>query len=160
MTKKLFRIATITYIITLGAVLGAGLFAGAVVAPTIFHSELLLGGELLSNFQEGLIMTVNFQKLGFVVNFMIFFILFYEATKWKAFESDRWTLISAFLVVATGLMFTSYYIPDIIEMQLAGETMTQSDAFLNTHKGSEINFKIFSFAILALLILNLKKALR
>ncbi|NEW61330.1 DUF4149 domain-containing protein [Sulfurovum sp. bin170] len=160
MTKKIFRIATITYIITLGAVLGAGLFAGIVVAPTIFHSESLLGGELLSNFQEGLIMTVNFQKLGFLVNFTVFFILIYEATKWKAFESDRWTLISAFLVIATGLLFTSYYIPDIIEMQLAGEAMTQSDAFLNTHKGSEINFKIFAFATLALLILNLKKALR
>ena len=56
--------------------------------------------------------------------------------------------------------FTSYYIPDILEMQRAGEAMTQSDAFLNTHKGSEINFKIFAFSTLALLILNLKKALR
>jgi hypothetical protein len=160
MTKKLFRSMTIIYIITLGAILGASLYAGAVVAPTIFHSESLLGGEIISNFQEGLIMTVNFEKLGFVVNFMIFFILFYEATKWKSFENDKWTILSAFLVVATGLLFTSYYIPDIIEMQLAGEAMTQSDAFLNTHKGSEINFKIFAFALLALLIFNLKKALR
>lgn len=151
---------TMAYIITLGAVLGAGLFAGIVVAPTIFHTESLFGGELLSNFQEGLIMTVNFEKLGLAVNFMIFFIFFYEATKWKSFENDNWTLLSAFLVIATGLLFTSYYIPDIVEMQLAGEAMTQSDAFINTHKGSEINFKIFAFALLALLIFNLKKALR
>lgn len=151
---------TMVYIISLGAVLGAGLYAGIVVAPTIFHSELYLGGEIISNFQEGLIMTVNFEKLGYAVNFIIFFILFYEATKWKNFENDRWTLLSAFIVVATGLLFTSYYIPDIIEMQIGGEVMTQSEAFLNTHKGSEINFKIFSFALLALLILNLKKALR
>jgi len=45
-------------------------------------------------------------------------------------------------------------------MQSIGEVMTQSDAFINTHKGSELNFKIFAFASLALLILNLKKALK
>ena len=105
-------------------------------------------------------MTINFQRLGFAVNFMVFFILFYEATKWKNFELDRWTMVSAFFVVATGLLFTSYYIPDIVEMQLAGEAMTKSDAFVNTHKGSELNFKLFSFALLSLLVLNLKKALR
>ncbi len=160
MVKKIFKVMTIIYIIMLGAILGASIYAGAVVAPTIFHSELFLGGEIISNFQEGLIMTVNFEKLGFVINFMVFFVLFYEATKWKNFELDRWTLISAFVVVATGLLFTSYYIPDIIEMQLGGEVMTKSDAFINTHIGSEINFKIFSFALLSLLVLNLKKALR
>ncbi len=91
---------------------------------------------------------------------MVFFILFYEATKWKNFELDRLTVISAFIVVSTGLLFTSYYIPDIIEMQLGGEVVTKSEQFINTHKGSEINFKIFSLSLLSLLILNLKKALR
>ena len=57
-------------------------------------------------------------------------------------------------------MFTSYYIPDILEMQAMGEAKTLSSAFVNTHLGSEINFKIFAFSTLALLILNLKKALR
>ncbi|HHB93921.1 MAG TPA: DUF4149 domain-containing protein, partial [Campylobacterales bacterium] len=69
MKKKIFRVMTMAYIVTLGAILGASIYAGAVVAPTTFHSELLLGKELLSNFQEGLIMTVNFQKLGYAVNF-------------------------------------------------------------------------------------------
>ena len=160
MTKKIFKIVTIAYIITLGVVLGAGLYAGIVVAPTLFNSELLLGSELLSNYQEGILMTQNFLKLAYMVNFMVFFVLVYEAIKWKSFESDKFTLIATFLVVATGLLFTSYYVPDILKMQLAGEAMTQSEAFKNTHIGSEIDFKIFTFATLALLILNLKKALR
>lgn len=151
---------TIAYIITLGVVLGAGLYAGIVVAPTLFNSEVLLGSELLSNYQEGILMTQNFLKLAYMVNFMIFFVLVYEMIKWKSFESDKFTLIATFLVVATGLLFTSYYVPDIVEMQLAGEAMTQSEAFQNTHVGSEIDFKIFTFATLALLILNLRKALR
>ena len=160
MTKKIFKIVTIAYIITLGVVLGAGLYAGIVVAPTLFNSELLLGSELLSNYQEGILMTQNFLKLAYMVNFMVFFVLVYEAIKWKSFESDKFTLIATFLVVATGLLFTSYYVPDILKMQLAGEAMTQSEAFKNTHIGSEIDFKIFTFATLALLILNIKKALR
>lgn len=160
MTKKIFRIVTIAYIITLGIVLGAGLYAGIVVAPTIFNSEILLGSEILSNYQEGLLMTQNFERLAYMVNFMVVFVVLYEATKWKNFESDRWTLMVSFLVIASGVLFTSYYVPDIVAMQEAGETMTQSEAFKNMHIGSEIDFKIFTFSTLALLIFNLKKALR
>jgi hypothetical protein len=160
MTKKIFRIMTMSYIILLGAIFGASIYAGAVVAPTTFHSETLLGTELLSNFQEGLIMTVNFQKLGYAVNFMVFSVLIYEAIKWKNFESDRWVLIASFLVVSSGLLFSSFYIPDIIDMQLQGDIVTESEKFKNVHFASELDFKLFSFATLALLILNLKKVLR
>jgi len=160
MTKKLFRIFTMTYIIILGIVLGAGLLAGAIVAPTIFHSELLLGSELLSKFQEGLLMTQVFERLAYAVNFLVVIVILYEVIKYKAFESNRWSLLTTFLVAGTGLMFTSYYIPDILAMQAMGEAKTLSSAFINTHLGSEINFKIFIFSGLALLILNLNKALR
>ena len=160
MTKKLFKIMTITYLIMLGALFGASIYAGAVVAPTIFHSEQFFGGEILSQFQEGLLMTSNFEKLGTMVTIGVFFALFYEATKWKSFESDRWTLISLFFFVASGLLFSGYYIPDIIEMQRQGEAMTQSQTFKNVHFASELDFKLFAFSALALLILNLKKALR
>lgn len=160
MTKKIFRVMTMAYIIGLGAILGASIYAGAVVAPNIFHSEIFLGREILSRFQEGLIMTDNFQKLGYFVNFMVFFVLFYEAIKWKNFESDRWSLISSFLFISSGLLFSSFYIPSIIDMQQKGESVTSSKIFENIHFASELDFKIFAFATLALLILNLKKALR
>jgi len=160
MTKKIFKIMTIAYIVLLGATFGASIYAGAVVAPTIFHSESFFGGEIISNFQEGLLMTSNFDKLGSFVTIMVFFALVYEATKWKSFESDRWTLLSLFLFVASGLLFSGFYIPDIIEMQLQGEVVTQSEKFKNVHLASEIDFKLFALSTLSLLILNLKKALR
>jgi len=62
--------------------------------------------------------------------------------------------------LATGLLFSQYYIPDIIAMQQAGEAMTQSEAFINTHKGSEINSKIFALALLVLIVQNMRKACR
>ena len=156
--KNKFRIATILYIILLGTLLGAGLFAGIVVAPTTFHTEIWLGGDILSQYQEGLIMTQNFLKLSYLVTFSIIIIFLYEGYKYKKFERDKITQVSTFFALATGLLFSQYYIPDIINMQLAGEAMTQSDAFINTHKGSEINFKIFSLAILVLLVRNMQKA--
>ena len=160
MIKKYFRIFTIIFIITLGTVLGASVLAGAVVAPTIFHSELFLGSELLSRFQEGLLMTHIFEILGYAVNFLIILTILYEVIKFKSFESTKWSLGLSFLVVASGLLFSSYYIPQIVEMQLAGEAMTSSHIFENVHKASELDFKLFSFATLGLLILTLKKALR
>ncbi len=160
MTKKIFKVMTIGYIVMLGAVFGATIYAGAVVAPTIFHSETFFGGEIISNFQEGLLMTSNFDKLGTFVTIVVFFALFYEATKWKSFESDRWTLISLFFFASSGLLFSGFYIPDIISMQLQGEVVTQSEKFKNVHFASELDFKLFAFSALSLLILNLKKALR
>ncbi|CAA6801507.1 MAG: Membrane protein [uncultured Sulfurovum sp.] len=160
MLKKYFRIFTIIFIITLGMTLGAGLFAGIVVAPTIFNSEVLLGSELLTRFQEGLLMTQVFERLAYLVNIAVVFVVLYEVIKYKAFESTRWSLLFSFLVVATGLLFTSYYIPQILEMQSLGEAATLGEKFENIHKGSELNFKFFAFSILGLFILTLKKVLR
>ncbi len=160
MIQKTFRIFTIIFIITLGVTLGAGLLAGVVVAPTIFHSEVLLGSELLTRFQEGLLMTQVFERLAYLVNLLVVMAILYEVIKFKSFENTKWSMIFTFLVVASGLLFTSYYIPQILEMQSLGEVVTQSDKFENVHKGSELNFKLFAFSTLSLLILTLKKALR
>ena len=156
--NKYFRITTIAYLILLGATLGAGLFAGIVVAPVIFHTETWLGSEVLSHYQEGLIMTENFVRLSYLVNAVLVAVALYEGYKYKKFERDTITQIATFFVIATGLLFSQYYIPDILTMQMAGEAMTQSEAFINTHKGSEINFKIFSVALLVLMVRNMQKA--
>jgi len=156
--KKYFRITTIAYLILLGITLGAGLFAGAVVAPVTFHTENWLSGAVLSHYQEGLIMTQNFVRLSYLVTTTVIAVVLYEGYKYKKFERDTVTQITTFFVIATGLMFGHYYLPDILTMQLAGEEMTKSAAFISTHKGSEINFKIFSLALLVLIIQNMRKA--
>ena len=156
--KKNFRIATMVYLILLTATLGAGLYAGIVVAPVTFHTEQWLGSEVLSHFQEGLIMTQNFVKLSYLVDVTVVAVALYEGYKYKKFERDTITQVATFFVIATGLMFGHYYLHDILTMQMAGEEMTKSAAFINTHKGSEINFKIFSLALLVLIVRNMQKA--
>ena len=156
--NKYFRIATITYLILLSAVLGAGLYAGIVVAPVTFHTDQWLGADILTRFQEGQIMTENFLRLSYMVNVVLVVVVLYEGYKFKKFERDALTQVATFFVLATGLLFSQYYIPDIIAMQEQGVEVTKSVAFINTHKGSEINFKIFSLALLALIVQNMRRA--
>jgi hypothetical protein len=66
--------------------------------------------------------------------------------------------VATFFVLATGLLFAHYYLPDILAMQMGSEELTKSAAFANTHKGSEINFKIFMLALLVLIVRNMQKA--
>ena len=156
--NKYFRMITMTYLIFLSAVLGAGLFAGIVVAPVTFHTEQWLGSEVLTQFQEGQIMTENFLRLSYLVNVLLVSVVLYEGYKFKKFERDTLTQVATFFVLATGLLFSQYYIPDIIAMQEQGVEATTSVAFINTHKGSEINFKIFALALLVLIVQNMRKA--
>lgn len=149
---------TMVYIIFLSAVLGMMLYAGIVVTAVTFHTDAWIGVELLTQFQEGQIMTENFLRLSYVVNVLIVAIIFYEGYKFKKFERDTVTQVVTFFVLATGLLFSQYYIPDIIAMQAQGEEMTKSVAFLNTHKGSEINSKIFALALVVLIVQNMRKA--
>ena len=156
--NKYFRMATMAYLTLLGAMLGAGLYAGIVVAPVTFNIDQWLGAQLLTQFQEGQIMTENFLRLSYLVNVVIVSVILYEGYKYKKFERDRVTLVATFFVLATGLLFAHYYIPDIIAMQAQGVEATKTEAFINTHKGSEINFKIFSLAMIVLIVQNMRKA--
>jgi len=156
--NKYFRMITMAYLILLSATLGAGLFAGIVVAPVTFHTDLWLGTDMLTRFQEGQIMTENFLRLSYLVTVVLFAVVLYEGYKFKKFERDTVTKIATFFVLASGLLFSQYYIPDIMAMQAQGEEVTKSIAFINTHKGSEINFKLFAVATLVLIVQNMRKA--
>ncbi len=158
--NKYFRMVTMAYLILLSAVLGAGLYAGIVVAPVTFNTELWLGSQVLSHFQEGLIMTENFVRLSYLVDFALVMIFLYESYKYKMFERDSITTLSAIIAIASGLFFGHYYLPDILTMQLAGEVMTSSDTFARVHAASEIDFKIFTMALLVLIVRNMQKACR
>jgi len=156
--NKYFRMTTVAYLIFLSVVLGAMLYAGIVVTAVTFHTDAWLGADLLTRFQEGQIMTENFLRLSYVVNVLIMVVVLYEGYKFKKFERDTVTKVATFFVLATALLFSQYYIPDIIAMQAQGEAVTKSVAFLNTHKGSELNSKIFALALIVLIVQNMRKA--
>ena len=158
--SMIFRYVTMFYLVFLAAVMGASIYAGAVVAPVIFNTFDIFSEEVLSHFQEGMIMTENFIRLSYVVTLSVVFVAIYEGYRYKKGERDLLAQIAAFLIISTGLLFSYYYLPDILLMQQAGAQMTGSATFAKAHKASEIDFHIYVLAILLLLIRNLQRALR
>ncbi len=152
---QILKIVTILYTISLGIMLGVAIFSGGIVAPIVFNSELYLDNKLLSRFQEGLIMSEVFLKVGYFVTFVVLIVVIYEGYRYKIYIRDTISLIASFLVVTTGLLYAHYYIPQILEMQNLGEELTKSEVFKNTHFASEIDFKIFTASILVLLFRTL-----
>ena len=155
MAIRYLSIFKFSYIFLLISVFSINIFLGIVVIPTIFNSENFLMVELLSKFQEGLLMTNIFIKLKFILALLVIYIFIFEFFfKWKNFRSDKVTMVTSFVVISTSLLFIGYYVPAIVEMQAIGEAMTSSQNFINLHQASEINFKVLSLMLLVLIYKN------
>jgi len=157
---KTNRYFTIVYLLILGVVIGASVYAGAVVAPVIFHSEQWLGGEVLSRFQEGLVMTQNFVRLGYFILFGLFAIAIYEGYQYKRFNRDLVKTLSALGAIMSGMLFKYFYMSSIIDMQSQGESVVNSKIFENMHKGSEIALVLFMVFVIVLFVKTLQKELK
>ena len=156
-TDKYF---TILYLIILGTVIGAVIYAGAVVAPVTFHTEKWLGNDILGRFQEGLIMTQNFIRLGYFILITIFAIVIYEGYQYKRFNRDLIKTLSAMGAISSALLFKYFYMSSILDMQKNGEVAVNNQIFENMHKGSEIALILFLFFTLILFIKTLLKELK
>lgn len=152
---KTLKWIDIFYITILGTALGLVLTLGAVVAPTIFHSERFLSGEILTHYQEGLLMTGIFLKANYFLNLVAILIILREGYSFKLFQRDKIIIAAAATAVFAIFMFTLYYTPDILAYQAAGEEMTKSEIFAKIHKGSEIDFMLLAFSLATLIIRRL-----
>ena len=157
---KISKHITIFYIAILGITIGASVYAGAIAAPIIFNSQTYLGNKILTHYQEGLIMSENFLRLGYLVTFTVIIVTLYEGFKYKTFNRDAITLIGSFLVICTGLLFVYYYLPQILEFQKEGAVIAQNKIFKNTHVASEFDFKLFTFSLVLLLMRTLYRVIK
>lgn len=155
MKNKYEKYVDIFYILLLSSTFGASIIIGAFVAPSIFGSEFVFGGEILSKFQEGILMTAIFIKFNYFLNFVIISTILFEGYLYKNGDIDNWTISTVFIFVSTALLFTNYYTPQILEAQSL--EITDSKLFENIHFASELDFKIFTFAILFLVVRKLLK---
>jgi len=145
------KMVWIIYLILLSATLGVGLSIGAFVAPVIFSADSLLGGGVLSHYQEGVVMTQIFLKMNWLVNATSIAILVIEGYHFLRFYRDKITFYFAFITVWTGFMFTLYYTPQILEFQKQGISILDNKLFQNVHLMSELDFKVFIIALTVLL---------
>jgi len=140
------------YLMAVTATLGAVLVLGIFVAPVIFHSGAFLPNDLLSRYEEGMLMGEIFRRFGFWAYGMVVIVLIFEGNEYRRQRRDKWAIMSALLAVATLLMFAAVYIPKILAMQAEGPDATASEAFAALHSGSELDFKILAVALILLFV--------
>ena len=144
-----------SYFIVLAASFGAVLVLGAFVAPVVFHTDKILVDVLLDNYNAGIIMGEIFHRFSYWVYFLAGFVTLYEVVQYKMGQRDAIAFASAVIVLATSLLFSAVYAPNILAMQALGIEATQSDTFHKIHMASEIDFKVLAVALLVLFVRRL-----
>lgn len=153
MSKRIY--ADFGYLIILAATFGAVLVLGAVVAPTVFHTDKILVDMLIDNYNAGIIMGEIFSRFSYWVYVVAITVFLYEGAIYKTGQRDAIAFASAVTVVFSSLMFSAVYAPKILAMQALGAEATQSDTFSNIHIASEIDFKILAIALVILFVRRL-----
>ena len=141
-----------SYLVVLCATFGGVLTLGAITAPVIFHSDTYTVGMMLDSYNMGVIMGEIFRRFGYVVYGCVVFVAIYEAYMYKMMQIDKIAILSGFVVIFSGLLFSAVYIPKILSFQAAGAEATRSDSFANIHTASELDFKILAVALLVLFV--------
>jgi hypothetical protein len=150
---------TIAYLLILGIVIGASVYAGAVVAPVTFSTQNYLTNNL-SRFEEGLIMTQNFIGLKYFIIIAMIAIFLYEGYNYKLFKRELIKTLSALGAIMSGALFNFFYMSAIINMQMQGPSIVNDKIFNNMHKGSEIALVLFIIFCLILFVRTLQKELK
>ncbi|WP_297443840.1 DUF4149 domain-containing protein [Sulfurimonas sp.] len=143
------------YFILLAASFGAVMVLGAIVAPVVFHTDIITVNLLIDHYNAGIIMGEIFRRFAYWIYFLAIFVAVYEAAAYKMGQRDAISFGAAVIVIFTSLLFSSVYVPKILSMQAIGVEATQSDTFENIHIASEIDFKVLAVALLVLFIRRL-----
>lgn len=144
-----------SYLIVLLSTFGGVMTLGAIVAPVIFHSDAYTVGMMLDHYNMGIIMGEIFRRFSYVVYVCAVFVIVYEVYMYKMMQIDKIAILSAFMVVFSGLMFSAVYVPQILSYQTVGAEATMSDSFNKLHLASELDFKLLAISLLVLFIRRL-----
>lgn len=144
-----------SYLLVLGMSLGAVLVLGIVVAAVVFNTDKLPMEILVDRYNAGIIMGEIFHRFSYWTYFLVAFVGLYEAYMYKTGQRDAIVFAAALSVIFSALMFSGVYSPKILEMQAKGIQATQSDAFENLHRASEIDFKILAVGLIVLFVRRL-----
>lgn len=126
-----------------------GIFVlGALVAPIIFHSEIIFGIKLLTRYDAGLMMSEIFSRFNYILLITGAIIIAFEGfLSVNKKNSVFMIILSLFNVLAIGV-YAFIFTPKIIAFQAKGEDMINSDAFETIHMLAEIDFKLLLLTLI------------
>lgn len=143
------------YLVILAASFGAVMTLGMLVAPVVFNPNTLLVDVTLDRYNSGMIMSEIFHRFSNWLYGVVALVVIYEAMWYKKGQRDAIAFASAFVVVATSLLFSAVYVPKILSMQALGVEATLSDTFANIHSASELDFKLLALSLIVLFVRRL-----
>lgn len=150
------------HLFLLAAMIGVELILGVVVAPVVFYPQNLIGENILSQFQSGLIMSDIFVKMGYVLLVVSLFNAFYELfsfmKKQENFRLRFSKFALAFIILILALFFVFYLTTYILEAQKMDESVIKTAEFQSMHEASEVVIKIIVCMQIFLYFLSFKIA--
>lgn len=142
------------------AVAAAGIFLlGVVVAPIVFHSEVVIGVKLLARYEAGLMMSEIFSRFNYILLITAALIVAFEGFLAVNKKNTKLMISLSALNVAGILVYAFVFTPKIISFQALGEEAIRSEAFANIHKMAELDFKILLFALTVAFFVRLSSIL-
>ncbi len=129
-----------------GAAIGV-LLLGAVIAPIIFHSEVIFGVKLLARYDAGMMMSEIFSRFNYLLLITAALIIAFEGfLAVNKRNSVVMLILSAFNVAAIGV-YAFVLTPQIVAYQAMGEGAIHSPEFDTIHKIAELDFKLLLFTL-------------
>ncbi len=150
------------HLFLLAAMIGVELILGVVVAPVVFYPQSLIGENVLSHFQSGLMMSDIFVKMGYVLLAAALFNALYELINFFKKEEKFQLRFSKFalsiIILILALFFVFYFTAYILEAQKMGESVIKTTEFQSMHEASEVVIKIIVCMQIFLYFLSFKIA--
>ena len=150
------------HLFLLAAMIGVELILGVVVAPVVFYPQNLIGENVLSHFQSGLMMSDIFVKMGSVLLAVALFNALYELVNFLKKQENFQLRFSKFalsiIILILALFFVFYFTAYILEAQKMGESVIKTAEFQSMHEASEVVIKIIVCMQIFLYFLSFKIA--
>jgi len=129
-----------------GAAVGVFLL-GALIAPIIFHSEIIFGVKLLARYDAGLMMSEIFSRFNYMLLVTAALIIAFEGFLAVNKKNSILMLILSVANVAAIGVYAFILTPQIIAFQAMGEEAIRSPEFDTIHKIAELDFKLLLFTL-------------
>jgi hypothetical protein len=137
------------YLTLIGIAIGAIIVTGIVVAPIMFHTENILGSEILSNFQEGLVQSEIFVRFNYILLSVTLIVAIVE-TYYFVKKRDFIMYLLALVSIISSFLFVFYFTTEILNFNKLGEASTKTAEFKSIHKSSVMDFKVMLLSFILL----------